>query len=73
MTPTTLDFLGNCTDAVDACPYVIDQGTNANGSNARTVLYEPGAAEALTDNVSLGTHPTSCVSYPSNVLSYDMT
>ena len=26
MTPTTLDFLGNYTDAVDGCPYVIDEG-----------------------------------------------
>ena len=45
MTPTTLDFLGNYSDAIDGCPFVIDQQQNANGTHRRPVVYMPGAAE----------------------------
>ena len=39
VTPTTLDFVGNYTDAVDACPYVIDEGDDgAEGRNIRPAV-----------------------------------
>ena len=39
MTPTTLDFLGNYLDAIDGCPFVIDEQQNTNGTNRRPVIH----------------------------------
>ena len=73
MTPIALDFLDSYADAVDDCPYVIDQGANANNPlNVRPVVYEAGATETLPDNATVGTRPRSFISFPSNVLSYRM-
>ena len=73
MTPTTLDFLGNYTDAVDAFNYVIDAGDDSAEQNLRPVVWVPGPNETLpiADKFE-GTRPRLFVSQPSNVLSYDM-
>ena len=69
MTPTTLDFLANYSDAIDGCPFVIDQATNADGtSNRRPIVFMPGATETrAADNLSESTRPRSFISYPSNL------
>ena len=71
MTPTTLDFLGNCTDGVYSCPYVIDDG-NEGTEGRRPIVYASGTTETITAGKSSGTRPRAFVSYPSIVLSYDM-
>ena len=74
VTPTTLDFLGNYSDGIEGCFFVIDQQQNADGQiNRRPVVYMHGATETrAADNLYEGTRPRSFISYPSNVLSHDM-
>jgi hypothetical protein len=64
MTPTALDYLAHYTDAVYKMPFQIAANTTNNNTVAALV---PGAAEA--DNT---TRPQSFLSFPNNVLSYDM-
>ena len=45
MTPTTLDFLGNYNDAVDACPFVLDSSADRADEQDRLVVYKPGIGE----------------------------
>ena len=74
MTPLALDFLGNYTDAVDGCQFVIDEQQNADGrTNCRLVVYMPGATETVSQQAkSTATCPRSFVSFPSSALSHDM-
>ena len=41
----TLDFLGQYSDGIDICSYVIDQYTDAAHGKRRPVVYMPGRAE----------------------------
>ena len=70
MTPTTLDFLRNYTEAVDGCPYVIDEQQNADGRKGRRpVVYTPGATERMATDASFeGARPRSFVSFPNMIL-----
>ena len=73
MTPTTLDYLANYADVVDAMPFTID----AVVGQPYAGVFAPAAAEHDVGAVGAGanaqgTRPTSYISYPSNVLAYDM-
>ena len=86
-TPTTLDYLGNYRDGIDAMNFSINTiGAAANPPNPqqfdtlRPVVYVPGdqvrvpPAPANVGDVPVfwGTGPQVYQSYPNNVLSYDM-
>ena len=68
MSPTTLDYLANYADAVDAMPYTIDVVANSGFAG----VFTPGAAEQAATATTVGGQPTSWISYPSNVLAHDM-
>ena len=71
-TPTTLDFLGNYNDAVDACSFVTVEGTEPN-ADMQPAVFVPGTGESKPlDAKFSGARPRSSVSYRNNVLSYDM-
>ena len=74
MTPTTLDYLANYADSVDAMPFTIDAiagepyaGVYVQGA----AVAEPGVIGGMAAGAH-GTRPTSYISYPGNVLAYDM-
>ena len=70
MTPTTLDFLGNYSDAIDGCPFVLDQVADTTLQQNKLVVLMLGATESTIDNGNnkfSGTRPRSFISYPSNL------
>ena len=74
MTPTTLDYLANYADSVDAMPFTIDviagvpyAGVYVQGA----AVAEPGVIGGQAQ-LAHGTRPTSYTSYPGNVLGFDM-
>jgi len=71
MTPTTLDYLANYSDAVQAMPYFNCIVNNADGTNPRSGTLTPGNAFNIADNATSGTAPTKFISYPDNVLAFD--
>ena len=74
-TPTTLDYLANYRDAVDTMQYQIL--TSIQGGKARPIVCGVGApteaGASTSDNFLSGRATQKFISYPSNVLSYDMT
>ena len=73
-TPTTLDYLANYRDAVDTMQYQILNSNQGNVSRPIVcgvgVPTEAGAIGSATAYAGRATH--KFISYPSNVLSYDM-
>ena len=53
--------------------FVIGQTANNDGSNVRPAIFLPGAADgAPVDNAFNGARNQKYISYPNNVLAYDM-
>ena len=52
---------------------VIAQTANSDGQNVRPAVFLPGAADAApTTNLFAGARNQKCISYPNNVLAFDM-
>jgi hypothetical protein len=72
-TPTTLDFLSQYKDGVDKMECVVARTANSDGNNIRPAIYAPGPADTvIANNVFVGARNQKYISYPNNVLSYDM-
>ena len=72
-TPTTLDFLSQYKDGVDKMEFTIGAVANADNTNARPAIFYPGAAEtAVATDRFTATRNQKYISYPNNILSYDM-
>jgi hypothetical protein len=76
LTPTCLDYLGNYRDGVNELPFFIDRLPGAavaiapflkNGNSNQNRVVDPGTGAPL-----YGEAPCTFVSYPNNVLAYDM-
>ena len=86
MTPTCLDYLGNYRDGIAEMPFYLDRAPNINNTagqesaieNLRLPVVpwfgEAGNAETnqLDSSGNCGRAPTAYISYPNNVLAYDM-
>lgn len=80
MTPTALDYLAEYRDGVDLMNFQLDSYSIAGGNQLRPVIYTVGPAEATPaaatadqpHNPFIAQRPRSFISYPNNVLSYDM-
>ena len=86
LTPTTLDYLANYSDAVQPMAYQLDLVADINGANPRPGVYlvpAPGTADdvedvpdnfnggALTDDMLFGVRAQTFVSNNDNVLSHE--
>ena len=72
MTPTALDHLAHYGDSVDYMSYQIDIASG-NGAIRFPAIYNVDAVEAPANITgTVGTRTQSFISYPSNVLGYDM-
>ncbi len=73
-TPTTLDYIGNYRDGIDVMAYQILQ--SSQGGNSRPIIVGVGAprdATAIgTASAAAGLGTQKFVSYPPNVLAYDL-
>ena len=70
MTPTPLDFLAKCEDALQP---IIEFQLDATKTDAKPITYDPGPAEPEPGVGAFnGTRPVGFISYPNNVLAYDM-
>ena len=74
-TPTTLDYLAQYKDGVDKMQFEL--GASGTGVNLRPVVYVPqtaggGAETEPAVGVFYGTRSQKYVSYPNNVLAFDM-
>ena len=69
-TPTMLDYLANYRNGVDLMGYQIQRATTGTGGS-RPVVYTVGQPTSPL-NTSSGNATQKFLSYPSNVLSYDM-
>ncbi|MFM7980426.1 MAG: hypothetical protein ACKPKO_14020, partial [Candidatus Fonsibacter sp.] len=70
MTPTTLDYLADYDDALHPMDMIIESGTN-NYALLYTVGDEDNEPSA-TEGQTFGRRPQAWISYPNNVLAYDM-
>jgi hypothetical protein len=58
---------------VDQLDFIIATATNASGAgNLRPAIFTPGAETVPADNAFVGTRSQKYISYPNNVLAYDM-
>jgi hypothetical protein len=72
-TPTTLDFLSQYRDGVDKMEFALARTANSDGNNIRPAIFVPGPAETVVaNNVFVAARNQKYISYPDNVLSYDM-
>ena len=73
-TPTTLDYIGNYCDGVDVMAYQILQSNQ--GGNSCPIIVGVGVPRDATAvgiaGASFGLGTQKFVSYPSNVLAYDL-
>ena len=70
-TPTTQDYLANYRDGADVMSYQILR-TGAGTANARPAVFGVGPPADAAGGSSVGTATQKFISYPSNVLSYDL-
>ena len=73
MTPTTLDYLADYDDAVYPMEFFLKPADGANASR-HPAIYAAGADIDEEPNVgrNFGRRQQSWISYPNNVLAYDM-
>ena len=73
MTPTALDYLANYDDAVQQMEFQLDASDAVGLAGQRPIVYfpTPADAEPSAKKSYAGRH-TSYMSYPNNVLAYDM-
>ena len=73
MTPTALDHLAHYSDGIDAMDWQIDRVVDAPNNHSFPGVFNVAAGEAdPTIAGQVGTRPRSFVSYPNNVLGFDM-
>ena len=74
MTPTALDYLANYDDAVPQMEFQLDASDAVGVAGQRPIVYFPAPAdtEPSAANISYAGRPTSYMSYPNNVLAYNM-
>ena len=72
MTPTALDHLAHYTDSVDYMAYQMDMAVGANAIRYPGIYGVDAAESVPTIAGVVGGRTQSFISYPSNVLGYDM-
>jgi hypothetical protein len=73
LTPTCLDYLGNYRDGIAEMPFFLDGFPSTGFTRVIPYIVDPNSNQNKIDaSGDFGRAPVSYVSYPNNVLAYDM-